>query len=262
MTEQEEFVDESAETPPSSNSSWFGQVIGWLARLLLVAALGIALGVGLYLGVPALLQAWMEPVEANTARISQLERDLDQLQAAQSDALDSVAGRVAALEGETTGQRENLSELESELTSSQEDLDAVKAQLDQVDRLSDQLAQLDQVVTELETDVGDLLDEQGEPSDELRAFQDQITQLRVMTLLSRARLELLRGNYGLAQENLELARSEYDDQLIIQGSQVVAVIERLDLALEALPDSPAVAAQDLEAAWRLLADIDTVDTLN
>ena len=262
MSEHEELVEETAGSEASSDGAWFGRLIGWLARLLLIGLLGIALGVGIYLGVPALLRVWTEPVEANTAQIAQLSQEVDQLKTSQAGALDGLAERVASLEGEATSQREYLSELDTDISNNQESLDDIQSELDRVDRFSSQLDQLDEVVSELESDVEDLLDQQSEPSAELQDFQDQLTRLRVMTLLSRARLELLRSNYGLAQENLELARAEYDDQLIAEDSPVIVIIERLDLAVEALPDSPSVAAQDLEAAWRLLAEADTVDNLN
>ena len=83
-----------------------------------------------------------------------------------------------------------------------------------------------------------------------------------MTLISRARLELLQSNFGLAQENLEQARASFDDQLLGDDSPILAVLERLDLAIQALPDTPSVAAQDLEAAWRLLAELEAADASN
>jgi chromosome segregation ATPase len=262
MTDQE-ILEEVEEQPESSSEgSWMGRFILGLARLFLVALLGIALGVGLYLGVPALLRAWMEPVEANSAQILQLEEVLDRLEEQQGRALDGMSERIAGLEGDSTAQQEMLSELDSQTTLLGEDLEDIESQLDRVESLSDQLESLAEDLAELQLEVGELAESEPEPGAEISALQAQLQRLQAMTLISRARLELLRGNYGLAEENLAEARAVFDDQLLAQGSSIIAVIERLDLAIESLPETPTVAAQDLEAAWRLLIEVDKLDSTN
>ncbi len=124
------------------------------------------------------------------------------------------------------------------------------------------MADLEETLADQQSELEDLAEAEDEPSAELQALQDQIQRLQAMTLISRARLELLRANYGLAQENLEGARAIFDDQLLAEDSPIISVLGRLDLAIQALPDSPSVAAQDLEAAWRLLAEINPAESLN
>lgn len=262
MSEHEFESQEAKEPVQAEANGWLGRLIGVLARLFLVAILGIALGIGLYIGVPALLQAWMEPVEANTARIEQMEADLERLQNQQQQSLEGLSARVAALEGQTTAQQETLSELNSQIATLEEELVSVQGSLDEVDGLSAQVGDLEQTVAEQASELEALAEAEGEPSDELQALQDRIDRLQAMTLISRARLELLQSNFGLAQENLEQARASFDDQLLGDDSPILAVLERLDLAIQALPDTPSVAAQDLEAAWRLLAELEAADASN
>ncbi len=95
MSEQELEPQSQQDNEGSESDGWLARLIGVLVRLFLVAILGIALGFGLYLGVPALVQAWTEPVEANSARIEQLEEELARLQDRQQEAIESLSNRVA-----------------------------------------------------------------------------------------------------------------------------------------------------------------------
>jgi TolA-binding protein len=256
MTDQERIVDEVNEAEDEPQNGGVGRLLAWLLRLVLIAALGVALGVGLYLGVPALLRAWMEPVEANSASIEQLELDFERLADQQLDTMNGLADRLAELEGSSTEQHETQFELETRVDSLEQNLATAESQLSQLDRVKAQLGQQDEAVAELQLAVDEVATAQSEPSDELQGLQEQLSRLRVMTLLSRARLELLNGNYGLAADNLEQAREAYDNQLLADDSPALAVIERLDLAIAALPQAPAVAASDMEAAWQLLVEAD------
>ncbi len=65
-------------------------------------------------------------------------------------------------------------------------------------------------------------------------------------------------NYGLARENIDAAGSAADELLTgasgIAVEDLEAVAERLESASAELAERPAVAADDLEVAWRLLTE--------
>ncbi|MFP3853292.1 MAG: hypothetical protein ACLFWD_03250 [Anaerolineales bacterium] len=252
MTEHEPSAEIESSPEHEAVGSWFGRAVGILLRLVLVIVLGIALGVGLYLGVPALIEAWTEPIEANRAQIAELELEVSRLREQQQETIGGLSDRVARLEGQNTELSERASELESQVASLEEDLAEAEGRIDRVMASQSQLEIMELELSELQLQVEQLLENQQEPGSELSALEAKIQQLRAMILISRARFELVRDNYGLASENLEAALAVFDAQPMPADSWQAAVVERLELADEALPDSPAVAAQDLEAAWRLL----------
>lgn len=252
MTEHEDSTELESRPEQDSAGSWFGRAASILLRLLLVSVIGIALGVGLYLGVPALIEAATEPMEANRARIAELELEVNRLEEQQQETIGALSDRVARLEGQNTELSERASELETQVVSLQEDLGEADGRIDQIAVSQEQLEILELELSELQLQVEQLLEGQQEPGSEVSALAVRIQQLQVMILISRARFELVRDNYGLASENLEAALAVFDAQPLPEDSRQAAVVERLALANEALPGSPSVAAQDLEAAWRLL----------
>ena len=76
----------------------------------------------------------------------------------------------------------------------------------------------------------------------------QVTMLRSMELLSRARLFLYQANYGLAEQDVAAARALIPTDTAV-GEEVAL---RLDRVIESLPDRPVTAADDLDIAWQLL----------
>jgi hypothetical protein len=87
--------------------------------------------------------------------------------------------------------------------------------------------------------------------------------LRAMTLLTRAQLELDRDNLGFATDQIEAAK-ETLSELVVDDSEgedhfgdealVGTMLERLDLVLSDLPGRPSIAADELEAVWKLLME--------
>jgi len=87
-------------------------------------------------------------------------------------------------------------------------------------------------------------------------LERQINLLKAMELLSRARLSMYQSNFGLAQQDVQIARNllarvetEATDSL---AGDLEAVILRLDMTLSNLPDFPVAASDDLDIAWQIL----------
>lgn len=267
--------------PPPAASRWnFGLALRAffraVFRLLLILIVGSLIGVGVYLGVPALYQMFIQPVERNTAQIADLQRQQDELNNLLDERLLDLQQRLESLELSNDSLRqtldelqtsaatdsadlatayEALAELETGLAGLQTDLAEVNTTLQRLERRSlqsqSELAALQQglTATPAPTELA------GVPA--LEAVQRDLQVLRAMERLTRARLYLLANNPGLALEQVNAAAeilAALDSGLTeAQATTLAAIQARLDLARLSLVNTPLVAAEDLEAAWQLLA---------
>lgn len=214
-----------AQTQPPRRRS----VLGRLLRILLVLILLAAVGLGIYLGWPVVYERYIRPVAANTAELASLQERLGEAES-----------RLLRLESQA---------------ATVEDADAL------ADELTEHAARVDAVVDRIE-DHTRLLEELDREAAELAAAAEaadasltrELTLLRSMALLSRARLFLFQANYGLAGEDLRSARSLLAglEQPADEDTVIADILFRIDLALSALPDRPVAAADDLDIAWQLL----------
>lgn len=87
-------------------------------------------------------------------------------------------------------------------------------------------------------------------------LERQITLLKSMELLSRARLFLYESNFGMAKQDVQIGRDLLagiePEAPAPLSKQLEAVIFRLDLTLSNLPDFPVAASDDLDIAWQIL----------
>src|SRR3972149_11683088 len=97
MTVNEE--DSIAQTAENRRGSYFGRVIRFLMRLLLVVLLGAGVGAAAYFGAPALYHNYIEPVQVNSQRIALLEAEMAQGQADNDKRDADVGERLARVEG-------------------------------------------------------------------------------------------------------------------------------------------------------------------
>lgn len=209
-----------------------------LMRLLLVAAIGGAIGAGVYFGVPLAFRGLVEPVRLNAERVDELENELDRTRADLTELAERSAERSAQLEAASVETRELLTELragiELELTDLGDELDGLAGQLDALDRsLGEQVDSLDQA-----------LEAQPEPDAEL---QRELTITRALVHLLRARLWLVENDQQAAAGEVQAALDMLEG---IDG--VASAVARLGQALAELGTTPLVAAEDLEIAWMLL----------
>lgn len=239
-----------------TGDGWLRRLALLLLRLSLVVLLGFLLGLGVYYGAPALWRAATEPIVANTARIEDLEAQLQALQESRSDEEDASAAQMAGLEGQTASQGERISELEANLIDLESKLAERSRQGQAVDELSAEVDSMQRELRRLER-MQAVLDRTATPGPALE-WERQVQRLRVMELIARARVEILLDNYGLARENIAMAQDSL--RVLIQADSATDVedlreaLERLGLAQEALDETPSLAANDLDSAWRLLVE--------
>lgn len=216
-----------AQTPPSGRvRRFFRRLFKWLLVLAIIGGLGAAV----YYGWPAVRERFVDPVEVNTAEVGALQDRLIEM-AAQVAALES---EVAALEGQIGVVADGQAELGDRIGASEALIAGHTARLEELAGLQ---AQLEAVATS---------DREG--------VARQISMLRSMELLSRARLFLFEANYGLARQDVAAARNilaavpatEADAEVLAES------VFRLNRTLDNLPDRPVVAANDLDIAWAVL----------
>ena len=221
---------------PSSSSPTSGQRVGrffgFLFRLLLVLIVLGAIAVGLYFGLPLLYQRYILPVQQNTAQLQQLRTQ--QVQNEQTIA--ELQTRLTAIETQQAGQAENLSELDGRVADIETEIAAS----------TDTLAALEKMQVTL----------QAQNDADSAELKRQVNLLKVMELLSRARLFMYQSNFGLAKQDVQTARdllaTVRPDVPEALADDLDAVLLRLDLTLSNLPDFPVAASDDLDIAWQIL----------
>ena len=214
----------------------FGERVGrffrFLFRLVLLLIALAIIGVALYFVLPLLYQRYILPVEQNTSQMRELHSRLDQTEQELADLqtkLETIETVQNQYDGSLTELDERMSDIETEITARTESLAALE-------RLQSELEAQNQAVS--------------------AELERQINLLKAMELLSRARLSMYQSNFGLAQQDVQIARNllatvetEATDSL---AGDLEAVILRLDLTLSNLPDFPVAASDDLDIAWQIL----------
>jgi cell division protein FtsB len=222
--------------PPPPDRPSFGQRVRRffevLLRLLaLLIIIGI-IGLGLYYGLPLLYQKYIVPVEQNTAEVTELQSRQEQTEEDVAD----LQTRLDAIESGQSEHAETLTDLEGRLSEIETGIAAH----------TKSLAALEQMQSELQAQ------DEGTSAD----LERQINMLKSMELISRARLFMYQSNFGLARQDIQLARDLLAD---VQrdapetlADDLAEVIRRLDLTLYNLPDFPVAASDDLDIAWQIL----------
>ena len=225
------------EAPPqTAPGPSFGERVGRFFRFLLrLAALLVILAIismALYFVLPWLYQRYITPVEQNTAQVSELQSRLEEAEQELAD----LQSRLEDMEAGQSQNTESLTELDQRLSDIETEIDA----------RTQSLAALEQMQSEL----------QEQSAADSAEFQRQLNLLKAMELLSRARLFMYQSNFGLARQDVQIARDVLADVRTDAPESLAddldAVLLRLDMTLSNLPNFPVVAADDLDIAWQIL----------
>lgn len=224
---------EQGEKPRSSSAAQrLKRVLIFFLRLLLFLAVLAALAVGAYFGLPILYERYVRPVENHTSQLTELEdrQTLSELQIA------ALQTHLATLETAQTPQAGSIADMESRLRALETDIAAHSRALESLDEMQANL----------------LASNEANRSE----LESQISLLKSLELLSRARLFLYQSNYGLARQDVQTARdllaTLQADAPEFKTAEVAEGIFRLDLALKNLPAFPVAASDDLDIAWQIL----------
>lgn len=214
----------------------------WLVALTLIAGIAAAI----YFGWPEVNRRFIQPIADNTAELNTLDGRLEDTRTQLAELEDRVDASIAA----QGGMPERLANAETTLSELSETLDDVAADTRALDRLvADHTSRLDAIET---AQAALIADQTASDAETIRQFG----LLRSMELLSRARLFLYQSNFGLAEQDVQVARdllaeiaADYPET---DAALMTEVIFRLDRTLDQLPDRPVAAADDLDIAWSVL----------
>ena len=220
--------------PPSGPS--FGQRVGGFFRFLwrlflLLLFLGV-LSLLLYIAVPWIYRTFIRPVEQNSAQVRVLQSRQEQTEQELAD----LQTRLETNESVQNGHDGTLNDLNDRMQEIETEIAARTESLAAIERLQSEL--------------------EGQNQEVSAELERQITLLKSMELLSRARLSMYQSNFGLAKQDVQIARdllaTVQPDAPQKLATQLDAILLRLDLTLSNLPDFPVAASDDLDIAWQIL----------
>jgi hypothetical protein len=221
-------------TAPSGPSFWdrVGGFFRFLFRLVLLLLILTVVSMALYFALPLFYDTFVRPVEQNTTQVRELQSRQEQTEQQLSD-LQTKLDTLESVQNEHDG---TLTELDQRVIDIETEIAA----------RTESLAALERLQAELEA-------QNQEVSDEL---ERQIDLLKSMELLSRARLSMYQSNFGLARQDVQIARDLLDsiqpDAPSPLREELGAAVQRLDMTLSNLPAFPVVASDDLDIAWQIL----------
>src|ERR1041385_6480177 len=181
-------VGTNAEIPPARVPSEpsFGERVGrffrFILRLISLLLILAIISVALYYALPWLYREFITPVQQNTAQIREL-------QASQEKTKQQLADLQTRLETNETVQNKqdkSLTALDKRVSDIEKEINA----------RTQSLAALAQMQSEL----------QAQNQATSAELERQINVLKAMELLSRARLFMFESNFGLARQDVQLAR--------------------------------------------------------
>jgi len=204
----------------------------FLIRLFaLVIILGV-IGLGLYFGLPLLYQRYIVPLDQNTAGVSELQSRQEQTEQELAD----LQTRLETFESVQSEHDQSLNELDERVGEIETEIAARTESLETLERIQSEIQEQNEIAS--------------------AELERQVDLLKSMELLSRARLFMYQSNFGLAEQDVQIAR---DVLATVQESAPESLAEdlemvllHLDLALSNLPNFPVAASDDLDIAWQIL----------
>ena len=204
----------------------------FLIRLLALAIILAVIGLGLYYGLPLLYQKYIMPVEQNTAGVTELQSRQERAEQELAD-LQTKLGPIESVQNQHD---RLLTELDGRVDEIQTDIAARTESLEALERIQSEL--------------------QGQNEAASAELERQVNLLKSMELLSRARLFMYQSNFGLAEQDILIARNvlaavqrDAPEEL---AEDLDTILLHLDFALSNLPNFPVAASDDLDIAWQVL----------
>ena len=274
------------EKPSFGRQLWlaFKRLVLFVFRVLLIVLIIAAVGAAIYFGGPVLVDEYLlKDVRQNSTKIDAIDAQLTSESERINQELEDLQTRIDALEiqGDTDVQtidnlKVQIAAAESTLLEQAPTLENIVDLGTDLELLSTALAALDEKVSTIEVLLDDVfigatttnesieslqtevetLNALLEARDTVDTLRQDLTLLKVMELITRARVSIGQENTGLAKDDLQAAqdlltdlRSEVTAE---QASYLDDISQRLSLASKNLTESQNLVDADLEVAWQLL----------
>ena len=256
----------------------------FLLRVCLTLLVLGAVGTAIYLGAPVLIDEYLlKDVKINSSQLRDISADLETNSEITSEKLADLQIRLGNLEIQGDSDKQAMSDMGAQLAASEiklqeqaesiHDFDAVRASLDEY---AGSLTSLEERISEYESDMEKIQDELAtlnhsavgntvqletlnarfEAREPALILRQDLALLKVMEIVTRVRVSIGDGNFGLAKDDLDAAQelliSLTLDLPADQVKYLDTIADRLNLASNNLIQAPTLVDQDLEAAWQLL----------
>jgi chromosome segregation ATPase len=255
-----------------------GRFFGFLLRLIFILLLAVALGAGVYFGLPWLYRALVQPVQTHTSQIQELYNRVEGVRAGVEAGQATQNDRLTALETANDAQRLQLDSTVTQGADHQATLDAQGQQLETTAALAVDLqaaldaetaarealaAQLAEVQSQLadqasanaamQTAVAELQPATDANTAQAAALQQQLTLVTLENALLRARLQVVAENFGEARATLTTTVSAMqafvETPAVFSSDAQASLTVRLRAAASLIEAEPAAALTDLDSIW-------------
>ena len=250
-------------TPSSSDRFWAALRVFFrgLLRLVLVLLVGVLVGGVIYFGFAYVYPRYIFPVQQHTDQIQVLQTSQAENKQQMTDRLAQFQDRIVELEKQRALDAESISELKSQITSTNQTLQDQSIMLKQLDTLDQELVDLSSRIDLTQQGMADLKKDIQSTDSPVAQLKQEIQILKVMQLLTRSKLLLAQNNLGLAQQDigaaLEVLKPVQMAASVDKKTLYDQVAARLTSVQQNLPEYPVVAADDLEIAWQILLTSDS-----
>jgi hypothetical protein len=229
-------------TPTRKFSIW-----RFLLRFLFVMILLALIVVGAYFALPYLYRELMTPVQDTSTRLTGLEERVEDDQARLAERLTEAQARLDDLQATLGAQSAQTNYMQATITPYLAFVEYQATQIGQLQLNYEDLATQNMAQAERLAYVEETMAAFGAP---LNALQRETVLMRAMGLVTRAQIYLAQNNFGLALEQVDLARR------VLRAGNLEGTEEwlaYLDQASGHLPNFPILAASELELAWQMMS---------
>jgi chromosome segregation ATPase len=228
--------------------------------MLVVVLFGIALGAGVYYGVRSFYRDAIEPLQTLDQRMREMEASVAQLSDALREERSSTADERSELQARTASQAEELGSMTAQIARIENQIEEQEDALDEIEQLREGLNQIETDLTLTGEQLEELKNQVAAGDLPVERVEQNLQLMRVMNLMTRARLWIEQDNFGLADDDLQVALEIM--QLLVEGEAsaqdsepLQQISDHLTLALEVVRSNPGLAEEELEIAWKLLIEV-------
>ncbi len=241
--------EEMNSTPSFGNR--MGLALKKILRFVLILAIIVGIVAAAYFSIPYLYEKFILPVETNTDRLGEISSKQAAEVSGLANQVSDLQSRLNDLENRQTENAQTLADMQGQVQNLESEIISFSKNIKLLESM--QLALDELAATSINHEallVGD--------NSSLANLQRQVTMSRAIELLSRARQYLSLSNYGLAKQDVLVARdllSNLQTEMPEEKTESLQeVIQHLDLALGNLPAFPVVAVDYVDIAWLYLVN--------